>query len=176
MFSRTEMPTALPGQCYCCGSGTKSYYLDLGVSIEFYGAVFFCNECFSAMAACMGFVHGDKTQDIVRLNNALHERVLELEIKNNALAEAIQNLSVANFGHENLMVVLDGNRSSDIKSLFGPQLLGVLETSDDDISETREGTSLLDDGEGETSESSEHEPLAGLRPDESGNEDFSFTL
>lgn len=55
-FTAVESPVALPGSCRCCGSATKRLYLDTGIQEEFYGAVYYCIDCFGDMAQTMGFI------------------------------------------------------------------------------------------------------------------------
>lgn len=52
-----ERPQASPGCCTICGySGPDRSYLDPRLDFEFYGSVYFCNECMASMAEMMGFI------------------------------------------------------------------------------------------------------------------------
>jgi len=47
---------ALPAKCAVCGGVNKEFYVDFGLQIEFFGAIYFCNECMNAAGARVGLV------------------------------------------------------------------------------------------------------------------------
>lgn len=53
----TTKPSAIPYQCKLCGgsANTKEWFLDTGSYEEFFGAIYYCNECFGYMAQVAGF-------------------------------------------------------------------------------------------------------------------------
>ncbi len=69
------VPDASPGKCSNCGASRPGrLYVDIGLHIEWYGAVFFCKLCLTEIAVKVGlFTQFNDT--IARLN----ERIAELE-------------------------------------------------------------------------------------------------
>jgi hypothetical protein len=49
-------PVALPGCCFQCGNAERQFYVDTGRSMEFHGAVYYCNECLAEMAHAAGYL------------------------------------------------------------------------------------------------------------------------
>lgn len=71
-----------PSHCYLCGTcNEKRKYVDFGMQVEFYGAVYFCNECFANAATAVDYVHVDGL-------NSLEEQLENLTASYcNAMAE-----------------------------------------------------------------------------------------
>lgn len=182
MFKVVETLEALPGHCYFCGSGTKGSYLDWGVSIEFYGALYTCNECTFSAAKLFGFLSPIEVNTLVDQNRELNERVITLEIQRSALAESVQSLAVANFGHNELMVVHEQRNgstdsfSNDNSSDLLDDVPSVLDASEESESSTSEGTTELDGGTKRTSESNDDEGVDFVHSGATEPGEFSFDL
>lgn len=54
-FHWLERPAALPAKCISCGSVNKPV-IDFGMSLNRYGAVYFCEDCIGEAARVMGFI------------------------------------------------------------------------------------------------------------------------
>lgn len=177
MFKKVETLNALPGHCYFCGSGTKASYIDTSVSIEFYGAFYICHECLFAMAKLFGFLSAEEVNNLVEENKKLHEENVSLEIQRSALAEACQNLSVANFGHNELMVVHDdSNRSDSLSDDSTSGDIDVLEDFESLDDESQQATGSVDSGEEFSIESSDDEGVEQFHSSSTQPGDFEFTL
>lgn len=161
-------PVALPGQCVFCGSATKDWYLDPGLSYEFYGSVIICCECLEGICDKVGYMSPDRATDLKEANKRLARRVQELEQSEMALHQAINALKVGGYTSDK-----DGSGSADLSS---HPSFGELSSSEvpSEVFPEREG--ILDEGESRSSEQSNESGLADLS-DGSGDEselDFSF--
>lgn len=175
---RVNTLEAQPGVCYFCGSGTKADYLDTGTSIDYYGAFVICHECLFAFAKTFGFLSPDEVNHLVEENKRLVDENIDLEIQRSALAEACQNLAVANFGHNELMVVHDNPNYSEpsIPSFVASDTDGILEDSKVSDDQSQGTTGDLDEGEEFSSESSDDKGLGILSSSPSGSGEFDFNL
>lgn len=73
-FTLHENPPALPGHCGICGSATKEQYLDLNLSFDYYGVLYFCNDCIADIARQLGYA---LPGEVVATNERLAEAVAE---------------------------------------------------------------------------------------------------
>lgn len=165
MFQVVHSPSALPGSCYLCGSGDKSPYIDWGVSIEFYGALYTCFECTGAVSSLLGWVPRDKHDEVIKLNDELISRGLDLEIENREFRQAIEHLNAVGIKVELNESVL----SHDIQppgSVADVDSDILADTSDADET-ARETVELVDDGAGTVDESSDDERVDKLYSDDS---------
>jgi hypothetical protein len=71
-----DVPLLAPGSCVLCGTvgGDGRKFLDFGKSIKWYGAVYFCTECFREFAEGAGFIP-------VATFDKLHNEFRELQVK-----------------------------------------------------------------------------------------------
>lgn len=178
-FKRVNTLEAQPGVCYFCGSGTKADYLDTGTSIDYYGAFVICHECLFAFAKVFGFLSPDEVNHLVEENKRLVDENIDLEIQRSALAEACQNLAIANFGHNELMVVHDNPSYSSefsIPSSVSSDTDDVLEDSELPDEQSSGSTRELDEGEKHSSESSDDKGMEFLHSSSSGSGEFSFNI
>lgn len=54
-FQLLPSPLVAPGKCACCGTVTRPV-VDFAMTIEFYGAVYFCETCITEAASVIGMV------------------------------------------------------------------------------------------------------------------------
>lgn len=66
--------------CYGCGSSSRKVYVDLGIVIDYEGAVVLCSRCITALAQMIDLPSAEEAKD-------LRERVVALEAQVDALAE-----------------------------------------------------------------------------------------
>ena len=57
-FSIHENPNVAPGNCAVCrhSGGDGRYFVDFGLQLDWYGAVYFCSECVRELAGAIGYV------------------------------------------------------------------------------------------------------------------------
>jgi hypothetical protein len=171
MFQLVDELLAMPGQCYLCGSPDKAPYIDWGVSIEFYGALYTCHECTGAVASLLGWVSAEKHHDIVMMNDKLAAENIDLLFQTRALRQAIEGLRAAGFVvEENEPISGDDIQSDSVIADLDTDFL--VDTSSVDEA-TRDSDELLDSGEGTSDESSNDKGMDKLRSDDSG---FKFSL
>jgi hypothetical protein len=176
MFAKIDTLVASPGCCFLCGSGMKPPYIDFGTSIDYYGAVILCHECMEAAGAMLGMLTFDKHSAALQELDSLKDQVESLQYENSALRNAIEEINLANFHSNEMMVVLDFNRDNYTISGAVSTVASILEDSEDSDKVLRDSTELLDSGEGENDESSNDEGVDELRSDESESTDFKFRL
>jgi hypothetical protein len=96
-FQIVETILVAPGVCRVCGGVNKDWYVDFGYNEEFYGAVYFCNECVGAMAAACGFLTpAEKINLELELTEA-HVEVYKLRVRSDGLEKALDGLRSAGF-------------------------------------------------------------------------------
>lgn len=78
-----ENPTALPGSCGLCGAADKEYYVDFKLDFEFYGVLYFCDECVAETARVCGFA---KPEEVA----AVLEKVSETTAENLYLKQKLR--------------------------------------------------------------------------------------
>lgn len=90
-FRPLAVPDVQPGKCCNCGSSKNDGrgYIDVGLHIEWYGAVFFCKHCLKELATAMGLFEQLETQlaealaklnlgnDLQKKGEELHETVVK---------------------------------------------------------------------------------------------------
>lgn len=149
---RTSNNLVAPGQCATCGSSTAKWFLDFGLDLLDYGAVYFCNYCLGDMATELDYSGPIETEVMMTtitnlhdVNNELVKRVEELE-KLNALVLAASDYSS----------IVDWSDRPDIIAI--QELVENAREADRDtrldysgLEETESGTSESDDEFGPTS-------------------------
>lgn len=57
-FSIHEKPISAPGVCAVCKSagGDRRHFVDFGMQLDWYGAVYFCSECIVELSQAVGYV------------------------------------------------------------------------------------------------------------------------
>lgn len=89
-----DNPVLAPGICCLCGSAGdgKRKFIDFGKQLDWFGAVYFCTECFREVAEASDFVpvaDFDKLHDELR---GLWVKYRQLETKYAPFEEAINNV------------------------------------------------------------------------------------
>jgi hypothetical protein len=90
-----DYPYALPSKCVVCGSGPEAgrKFVDFGMQIDPYGAVYFCSACVVNMANAMGFVTPERyTESQDALFDAIAENTT-LEAENREFRRVFSTLS-----------------------------------------------------------------------------------
>ena len=90
-----DSPVAAPGVCALCGSANKPV-VDFGKQLDWYGAVYFCQDCIREVSEVIGFVPIEPFQK-------LNEEYRKLIVENDRLVSQIQKLK------ETLSALLSGN-------------------------------------------------------------------
>lgn len=163
-FQITATPDALPGHCFICRSSDREAYIDLGVSEEFYGAVYICvgkDSCMDEFAHMSGYLRPDKYEKLVKDNERLEKENTQLIKEVSIWKKAIDEFN--SMGYD---ISVPDSLSSD--SSDSPVSDIEDEKPGDDSGEDSLGT-----GEGESSESSNDENLGELR---SNDEPDEFSL
>ena len=83
-YSLIHSPLMLPNQCGGCGTTEiKNGWVDTGLTYEFYGNLYFCENCISEMAG----IYGLKKPVI------LENRISELSQENLALKKKLEEIT-----------------------------------------------------------------------------------
>lgn len=134
-----DLPVAAPGVCALCGSANKPV-IDFGKQLDWYGAVYFCQDCIREVSEAIGYVPIEPFKD---LHDKLRSTEIELDqIKNEheVLKRAMANLLSGN-------TCSCGNVLKPIDSGVPPVAIPepIVETNDDAVSrdsETEQSTSV----------------------------------
>lgn len=162
--------TALPGECFFCGSSDRKFYLETGIDVEFVGALYIClDECVREFANVAGFLSAQQSKSLRETNVTLSLRVEEQTRKIVALERVVDELRNANsiiVSSDDITVDSDGSDSANEADVSGQP--------DGTQEELRKGPSELSTGEGETPESSNDEGVGELRSSERSTEPIEF--
>lgn len=100
-FQLLSSPIAVPGKCACCGTATRPV-VDFGMTLEFYGAVYFCETCLAEAARAIGFVSPEEIAEVrAGSSQAFNEQLLAQDLvaisreRYNAISMAVASLSYA---------------------------------------------------------------------------------
>jgi hypothetical protein len=87
-------PVALPGRCIVCGSpgGDGRKFIDFGLSMEFYGSVYFCTFCFTEGMNIQGWLSPEQSQLLFDKLKTYEDRLSVLEAQNVKLRNALSQL------------------------------------------------------------------------------------
>lgn len=90
-----DNPAALPGHCAICGSADKNYYVDFRLNFEFFGVLYFCDECVAETARVCGFnTPEDAAALMEKISEATAENILLKQKLRAAEAYIRESLSV----------------------------------------------------------------------------------
>jgi hypothetical protein len=96
-FKIYDHPVALPAKCSGCGIGhnneNRRQFIDIGISLDFYGVVYFCTECFAEIAVSLGFISVDTWTDIQELSVKVAAENGELREENVGLRSTVELLA-----------------------------------------------------------------------------------
>jgi hypothetical protein len=96
-FKIYDHPVALPTKCSGCGIGHndegRRQFIDIGFSLDYYGVVYFCTECFAEIAVALGFISVDTWEHIEKLSIEVADENRELREENVGLRSTIELLA-----------------------------------------------------------------------------------
>jgi hypothetical protein len=89
-----EAPRMNPGTCVICGAARTDDrdYLDFGLTIDFYGVVYFCTLCFQEVCNHLGFLTKEQVIALEEENDRFRMHILQFKTKEAALDDAISKL------------------------------------------------------------------------------------
>ncbi len=63
-FFILEVPAMAPGKCIVCGScgGDGRKFIDISMTVEFYGKVYFCSFCFEECCSYLGWMSQENNE------------------------------------------------------------------------------------------------------------------
>lgn len=148
--------TALPGCCFICRASIRDSYIDTGVSIDYEGVFYICNECVNEMAHLHGYLSIDEYKDLRIQKEDLERQVFSLIKRLGELENIDRALVTAGYKrNDDGDIVRVGGYSAESNEIA---IQGVY------ISEESMGI-----GEGEVTESSDDEGVGELHSDESSS-------
>jgi len=89
-----EAPRLAPGTCMLCGTSRNDdrQYIDIGKDIQYVGVIYFCTFCMTQIANTLGCLMPEQTKALEDELDAARQRILEFEIKDRTLNDAITTL------------------------------------------------------------------------------------
>lgn len=151
-------PPALPGSCYKCGSASRDRYVDLGMSVEFHGAMYLCDLCVEEMGSLVEMLSADKAKSLTLKNETAALRI-------DYLTHEVESLKVLS----NAVDAVNSARTGNTE----PALDGGLSGEEPPVGEEA-GPADAPDGESGPAESSDDEGVDELRTSDSNQ--FAFTF
>jgi len=93
-FRILNAPTELPGTCASCGASSPDDrdYIDLGISLDFFGAIYFCTFCYTEGANALGYVSPEQARELEDKLTAAENHIIEFRTKEKALDDTINLL------------------------------------------------------------------------------------
>ena len=85
-----------PGTCMLCGKvpdNGQEYFASLGIELEYYGMVYLCQACCNEIADFSGFVPTDTLNAVLRTNEILTNKNIEVQ-KSLAAAKEMLNARI----------------------------------------------------------------------------------
>lgn len=73
-FVLTDSPVLAPAACRCCGSATKTPFVDMGYLEEWHGNVYYCKECIGEVANLLGYISPKNATNLINENDTLTKR------------------------------------------------------------------------------------------------------
>ncbi len=92
-----QYPVAAPGKCVLCGAQANHdgrVYLDFGLSLRNYGAIYFCSLCMAEMVGELDWTSPEVTKITREANTLLTLTVQRLEAENEHLRRALAELNI----------------------------------------------------------------------------------
>lgn len=94
-MKKVELCSALPGCCWSCGSSNREWYIDTERSIDYYGAVYFCNKCVEEWATIAGMTSADQTIQLESKIEHQENVIFDLTVQVSGLEQAVDGLRTA---------------------------------------------------------------------------------
>jgi hypothetical protein len=93
-FQVSEYPSLLPSKCVICGSvgGDSRVFIDIGLQIEFYGAVYFCSYCYWEGCRRLGWTDPREVAKLYELTESLTKMVEKIKKDKDVYESALRNL------------------------------------------------------------------------------------
>lgn len=93
-FQVVPAPIQVPGTCSSCGSSSNEDrdYVDFGLTLDFYGVVYFCTFCFNECANALGYISPEQARILEDQREYYALQVTNFYIKDKALNDAINLL------------------------------------------------------------------------------------
>lgn len=152
----TYSPSALPGSCYFCGNGSREFYVDTKLSVEFHGAMYICNFCCEEIARLVKFIPHAEYKSLLADNEELSELTYQYKVRIDALEGALRDLANAGYRVADGSVIVSGG--------------AVLETPSETRETVSDGEGELGAGTGTPTESGNDSDVGELRSDEPKHE------
>lgn len=111
----------LPAKCISCGSSqTDRKYVDLEITAEFYGSIYFCGFCFSSTAEDLNFVPAE-THNFIQIKCLrMEQRICELEAQNEAIKRAMATVLAPSFSFDGSVDDFVRRAVSDVQGALQP--------------------------------------------------------
>lgn len=94
-MQKVDHLVALPGCCWKCRSSNREWYLDLELSIDYYGAVYICDQCVIEMCHIAEMLTKGEVDSIILHAKQMEQDNFDLMVKVSGLEQAIDGLRVA---------------------------------------------------------------------------------
>lgn len=109
----------LPANCSSCGSSQNNRkYVDLGLSIEFYGSIYFCEFCFASVAEDLEYVPLSAHASLQAQFTNASSYISTLEYQNEAIKRAMAAILTTSFSFDGSVDDLVGRIVSSVKDSF----------------------------------------------------------
>lgn len=94
-MEKVQYCAALPGCCWMCRSSNREWYVDTQQSIDFYGAVYLCNECIIEMSRLAGMFTVEDVEEFQNRIAFFEDENYHLRVRVSGLEQAIDGLRLA---------------------------------------------------------------------------------
>lgn len=127
-------PLALPATCSKCGyGGNARRYFDFNISVDFYGVVYLCDECFAeAIAGFQSDTVVKLRATVTDLRNTLKEVTSERDTYRSAISRAVASINAVDSGASVLTEAVNEAESDTDESTREWRPVGILDTPTDD--------------------------------------------
>lgn len=107
-------PVALPGHCSVCGyaGGEDRKFIDVDLTVDFYGAVIFCTFCVVSMGEVLGFVTPEIYDNLADRHGAALQELTRLGTENDRLSNALNAMLAGRDSYSNRALVEESKQRS----------------------------------------------------------------
>jgi len=122
-FNVSKTPSALPSKCVVCGAwgGDGRDFVDFGMDIDFYGAIYFCSVCLTECCNKLGYISPDQWQSVNTMNDELIRRIQILEADNVSLRTALVATDFLRGGYSDDSLVANEQKSDSSDEGISPE-------------------------------------------------------
>lgn len=167
MFQVVKDPSAIPACCLFCPGSAREQYIDTGAQMDYYGAVYICDQCVIAMASQLGCATPERTSQYDRRFKELTNEKFELLKRVAGLEAAVRGLADA--GLVPIPQLPD-------PGVLLPDAQGQGGESQERSEAPQRGLDQVGGGEGTSPESSDDESLAGVHTDDQPDGGFQLRI